>query len=90
MFEKIYMQKNVGGFDRGVRAVLGVVFAYLSYTAMSTTWMWVFGVLAVVMLGTALVGFCYLYTLLGIGTCACAADSKGGCCGSGKCCQAKK
>lgn len=76
------MKKNVGGFDRGVRAVLGVVFTYLAYTATSTAWMWVFGVLAVVMLGTALFGFCYLYTLLGIGiACKCDHGKGGNCCG---------
>ncbi|MDQ7859818.1 MAG: DUF2892 domain-containing protein [Armatimonadota bacterium] len=62
------MKRNMGGLDRVVRAVLGVVLVYVAVTA-GGLWAWVAGVGAAVMLGTALVGFCPLYTLLGITTC---------------------
>lgn len=62
------MKRNVGGVDRVVRSVLGVALAYAAATV-GGTWAWVAGAGAAVMLGTALVGFCPLYALLGIATC---------------------
>jgi len=62
------MKRNVGGADRIVRGVLGVVLAYAAATV-GGPWAWIAGVGAAVMLGTALVGSCPLYALLGITTC---------------------
>ena len=59
------MKANVGNLDRVVRIVLGL--GLLSLTVMGPqTW---FGLLGLIPLATATMGFCPLYTLLGISTC---------------------
>jgi Protein of unknown function (DUF2892) len=63
------MKRNVGTVDRAARAVVGVaclVWAFI--TGVSTGLGLVLIVLAVVLLGTAAVGFCPLYRLLGTST----------------------
>ncbi len=59
------MTANVGGIDRVLRAVLGVVLIALVFVGPQTPWGWI----GVVPLLTALVRFCPLYPLLGISTC---------------------
>ena len=62
------MQKNAGTVDGAVRLIVAVVAAFLAVSAsgaMAVVW-WV---VAVVMLLTAAVGFCPLYTLFGLNTC---------------------
>lgn len=58
------MSRNVGNTDRIIRFILGlvVILAGLYFQ----TW---FGALGLVFVGTALAGFCPLYTLFGISTC---------------------
>lgn len=61
------MQSNVGGFDRVLRIVAGLVL--LTFTAVypgEARW---FGLIGVVPLATGLFRFCPAYTLLGIRTC---------------------
>jgi hypothetical protein len=59
------MKANVGNLDRVVRIVLGL--GLLSLTVMGPqTW---FGLLGLIPLATATMGFCPLYTLLGLSTC---------------------
>lgn len=58
------MKKNEGSLDRGIRVALGLGLA--AYGVISGSWL---GVLAVVPLGTALIGWCPLYSVLGIRTC---------------------
>jgi len=58
------MKKNVGTVDKIIRAVLGVGFVVLSFTV---SWWFLIG--AVLMFGTAALGTCGIYTLLGISTC---------------------
>jgi len=62
---ELAMTRNVGGIDRILRALVGVVM--LGLTWYGTIGLW--GLLGLVPLGTALIGFCPLYTLLGIATC---------------------
>ncbi|MBV2235287.1 MAG: DUF2892 domain-containing protein [Sterolibacterium sp.] len=59
------MTKNAGGFDRVLRIVLGV--ALIAWAALfdGPVWAWI-GILP---LATGALGFCALYTLLGINTC---------------------
>lgn len=59
------MKSNVGGIDRILRAVLGLVLIGLAATGTIGLW----GYLGVVLLGTAAFSFCPLYPLLGLNTC---------------------
>lgn len=61
------MTPNVGTADRIIRAVIGVVAAYLGYRAGGAA-AWVGYVVAVILLGTAALGWCALYRLFGINT----------------------
>ena len=64
------MKKNMGNTDRIIRLVLAGVFAYLYFAGIVTgTWGIVLLVLGVVFVLTSLVGFCPLYTLVGMNTC---------------------
>jgi hypothetical protein len=58
------MVRNVGNLDRMIRILLGVVILVLGVLAQS--WL---AVLAIIPLGTALVGWCPLYRLFGLNTC---------------------
>jgi len=58
------MEKNIGTVDKVVRIILAVVFAYLGYTS---NYLWY--ILAVILLVTALIGYCGLYKLIGVNTC---------------------
>ena len=59
------MKVNVGGLDRILRIVVGLVLIVLA--AMGNIGWW--GYIGIVPLLTALVGWCPAYTLLGISTC---------------------
>ena len=60
------MKKNVGGIDRTLRIVIGLVLIGLA--ASSTVGWW--GYLGVVPLLTGLIGWCPPYALLGWNTCS--------------------
>ena len=62
-------KKNVGSTDRAIRGIVGVVALALAFTSLAGVWMWVAGIVGVVMLGTAALGTCPPYALLGINTC---------------------
>ena len=59
------MKSNVGGIDRILRIVLGLVLIGLAATGTLGVWAWI----GVVPLATAAFGFCPLYTMLGFSTC---------------------
>ncbi|WP_089959214.1 DUF2892 domain-containing protein [Limnohabitans sp. 2KL-3] len=59
------MTSNVGGIDRILRIVLGVVLVALAATGTVGAWGWV----GLVPLATGLSGWCPPYSLLGINTC---------------------
>ena len=59
------MKSNVGGIDRILRIVVGIVLIALAATGTVVWWGW----LGVVPLLTGLVSFCPLYPLLGFSTC---------------------
>ena len=64
------MKKNMGGADRSIRILLAAVFAYLYFGGIVTgTWGLVLVILGGVFVLTSLIGFCPLYTLIGIKTC---------------------
>ena len=59
------MKTNVGGIDRILRIVIGLVLIALTLTGTIGVWGWI----GVVPLLTAAMGFCPLYTVLGFSTC---------------------
>lgn len=59
------MRTNEGGVDRALRAVAGVALLGLTATGVIGNWGWI----GVVPLATAAIGWCPLYTMLGINTC---------------------
>lgn len=61
------MKKNVGSLDALVRVILGVAIIAFAFT-LEGAMRWI-GLVGLVPLATAAVGFCPLYTLLGLNTC---------------------
>jgi len=59
------MKANVGGIDRILRIVLGLVLIALTLTGTIGVWGWI----GVVLLLTGAFSFCPLYPLLGFSTC---------------------
>lgn len=59
------MKANVGAIDRILRLVVGLVLIALTLTGTIGAWGW----LGLVLVGTAAVGFCPLYPLIGLNTC---------------------
>ncbi|MBD3788817.1 MAG: DUF2892 domain-containing protein [Campylobacterales bacterium] len=57
------MKCNTGKVDRIIRIVLGL--AIITWGVMSQNWL---GAIGLIPLGTGLIGFCPLYTLLGLNT----------------------
>lgn len=61
------MKTNVGGIDKLLRIVIGIALLSMVFVLEgSARW---FGLIGLVPLLTAFVGFCPLYTILGINTC---------------------
>ena len=60
------MKRNMGQTDRNIRIVLGVILV-LVLVLVQSGWSWV-GLLGIVLLATAFMNFCPLYTLFGIRT----------------------
>ena len=63
--EEIIMQ-NVGTIDRIGRVTVGLTLISLVFFGPQTPWGWI----GVIPLATALIGWCPLYPILGINTCA--------------------
>ncbi|CAL76994.1 conserved hypothetical protein, putative membrane protein [Bradyrhizobium sp. ORS 278] len=59
------MTRNVGNIDRLLRIIVGLAVLSLVFVGPKTMW----GLLGLIPLGTALVGWCPPYALLGINTC---------------------
>ena len=59
------MTRNVGGIDRTLRILLGLVLIALAATGTVGWWGW----LGLLPLATGLMGWCPPYALLGINTC---------------------
>lgn len=59
------MKSNVGGIDRVLRAVAGLVLVALAATGTIGLWGWI----GVVPLVTGVIGVCPLYRLAGLNTC---------------------
>ena len=59
------MKTNEGGIDRMLRIVAGLVLLGLAATGTVGWWGW----LGIVPLATGLIGWCPVYTMLGLNTC---------------------
>ncbi|MBN8873133.1 MAG: DUF2892 domain-containing protein [Rhodospirillales bacterium] len=59
------MTRNVGSVDRVLRVIVGLVLIALVFVGPETPWGWI----GLIPLGSALIGFCPLYSLLGVNTC---------------------
>jgi hypothetical protein len=59
------MKANVGGIDKILRIVAGLVLIALAIAGIGSPWTWI----GVVPLLTGLVGFCPVYPILGLSTC---------------------
>lgn len=59
------MKQNVGSIDRAIRAIVGLALISLVFVGPQTAWGWI----GVIPLGTAIIGWCPPYSLLGINTC---------------------
>jgi hypothetical protein len=62
------MQLNVGGIDRKLRIVVGILVLASFFVLPETTKYW--ALIGIVPLFTGLFSFCPLYTVLGMNTCA--------------------
>ena len=60
------MNSNVGGIDRGLRILVGLVLIALVFVGPKTNWGW----LGVVPLLTGLIGWCPPYAIFGFNTCS--------------------
>ena len=68
------MHTNTARWDRAVRVGLGIALLSLTVFGPQTVW----GLSGVILLGTGILGFCPLYRLFGVSTCAVpTADDRG-------------
>lgn len=59
------MKMNVGGTDRAIRIVIGLLLISQVFFGLHTLWGWI----GVIPLLTGILGYCGAYTLIGINTC---------------------
>ncbi|RLK48162.1 DUF2892 family protein [Alkalispirillum mobile] len=59
------LTKNMGTIDRAIRAVVGVILLALVVVGPQTAW----GLIGIIPLATAAIGWCPAYMPLGISTC---------------------
>jgi len=60
------MKTNEAGWDRGLRVVLGLALLGLTIVGPQTLW----GLAGIVLIATGIWGFCPLYRIFGLSTCA--------------------
>lgn len=62
------MMKNEGTIDRWIRGIIAIIFFYAGYYSTVGLWSILAYVLGIVLLLTAITGYCPLYKALGIST----------------------
>ncbi|MGA7799499.1 MAG: DUF2892 domain-containing protein [Gammaproteobacteria bacterium] len=65
------MGKNVGSIDRALRIIIGLGLISLVFVGPHTYWGWI----GIIPLATALMGWCPLYSLIGVKTCPASNES---------------
>ncbi len=70
------MKANVGGMDRIIRAILGIVLLALGIWMFQNALQWVAIVIGAILLITSLVSFCPIWSLLKINTAKKEAEGK--------------
>jgi Inner membrane protein YgaP-like, transmembrane domain len=64
------MKFNVGTIDRVLRVIVGLALIAVAATGTVTgVWVWVAGVVGVVLVATGVFKFCPAYAVLGLSTC---------------------
>jgi heme/copper-type cytochrome/quinol oxidase subunit 4 len=64
------MKKNIGKSDKMIRVILALILAALDFfEIVKGGFSWVLSVIAIVLLVTAFINFCPVYTLFGMNTC---------------------
>ena len=64
------MKKNIGNTDKLIRLIFALAVALLYFTdVISGTLAIILGIAALAMVATSLLGYCGLYSILGITTC---------------------
>jgi hypothetical protein len=64
------MKLNEGTIDRALRVIVGLVLIGLAAAGtLVGIWVWIGGVIGVVLVLTGLVGFCPAYAIFGMNTC---------------------
>jgi hypothetical protein len=63
------MTKNIGAIDRIIRAVLSAIFVLSFFFLKSSLFKIILLIFGIVLVFTAITGFCGLYKVLGISTC---------------------
>lgn len=63
------MTKNVGGIDTILRYIGGAILILLGiFLSMGTALKAIFLIFGIMLIGTGLFGYCWLYTILGVST----------------------
>ena len=64
------MKKNIGLADQGIRIFIALVllFAGYLYSEFFGIWQWLFYIIAIILIITALTGYCCIYDLFKINT----------------------
>ena len=77
------MKQNIGKTDKIIRVIAGVALLSLLFLLEgSARWL---GLIGIVPLATAAMGFCPLYPIVGMNTCCATDGEKSSCCGGGAC-----
>lgn len=64
------MKANVGGIDRVLRIVAGIVLLALVFVLKSEDGLWLWGLIGIVPLTTGVMNWCPAYGLFGMSTCS--------------------
>ncbi|MGE4295164.1 MAG: DUF2892 domain-containing protein [Campylobacterales bacterium] len=62
------MSCNVGGLDRIIRLVVGLVLIVSTLLSAGTSFSWLLMLIGIILIATAAIGFCPLYTALKLNT----------------------